>query len=72
MSLAYIRQHYGIPAWHGRRVRYTGGPAPQDGTIVGASGAHLLIRIDGAKHPLPYHPTWELQYLPAGRTEAGS
>jgi hypothetical protein len=73
-TLEYIRNYYRVPAYRGRRVRYTGGAVPRvrEGTIVGgASGnAYLLIRLDGERHARPYHPTYELEYLaPAG--EAG-
>jgi hypothetical protein len=36
MSLDYIRKTYGVPAKKGARVEYTGGKAPQFGTICGA------------------------------------
>lgn len=69
MSIDYIRSYYGVPARKGGRVRYTGdrGPnaTPREGTITGASGAHLTIRMDGDSFAQPYHPTWELQYLVA-------
>ena len=63
-ALAYIREAYDVPARKGGRVEYTGGKAPALGTIIGAEGAHLRIRLDGQKHSLPYHPTWKLKYLP--------
>jgi len=61
-SLAYIRRHYGVPAALKGRVLYTWG-ANRLGTIVGTSGASLMIRLDGERHPAPYHPTRELRYL---------
>lgn len=64
MTLDYIRQSYGVPAMKGGRVRYTGDRnGPRLGTITGASGAHVTIRLDGDKHANPFHPTWELEYL---------
>lgn len=66
MSIEYIRKTYGVPAKRGGRVRYTGAKEPQLGTIVATDGAYLKIRLDGKKHALPYHPTWELEYLPEG------
>ncbi|KFG91696.1 hypothetical protein BV98_000554 [Sphingobium herbicidovorans NBRC 16415] len=65
MSMDYICSHYGVPARQGGRVRYTGGRHPQLGTIVDAQGAHLLIQIDGMQHAMPYHPTWQIEYLEA-------
>lgn len=64
MSLDWIRKYYGVPAKRGGRVEYTGGGKPKFGTICGVSGSHLSIRLDSAKHPMPFHPTWELRYLP--------
>lgn len=63
MSLDYIRTAYNVPAQHGTRVRYTGGKAAADGTIVGAQGAHLLIQLDHQDTAFPYHPTWKIEYL---------
>lgn len=69
MSIAWIRKQYGVPAKRGGRVEYTGGDEPVLGTICGASGSYLTIRLDGAKHPLPFHPTWELRYLESAPVE---
>lgn len=67
MSLDYIRTAYGVPAQRGQRVRYTGDKGPKgmarEGTITGADGAHLRIRMDGDSFSNIYHPTWELEYL---------
>ncbi len=47
-TLEYIRNYYRVPAYRGRRVRYTGGAVPRvrEGTIVGGTSgnAYLLIR----------------------------
>ena len=32
------------------------------GTITGADGGYLRIRLDGEKHSKRYHPTWNIQY----------
>lgn len=61
-SLAYIREHYNVPAHLNGRVRYTW-RGERLGTIVGTSGARLLIRLDGDQGWSPYHPTWEIEYL---------
>lgn len=63
MSLDWIRKTYTVPAKRGGRVEYSGDTPPQLGTICGAQGAHLRIRLDGAKHAMPFHPTWMLRYL---------
>lgn len=59
MSLEYIRDYYTVPARKGVRVNAYGKP----GTITGASGAHLLIKLDGEKHSNPYHPRDGIDYL---------
>lgn len=68
MSFDYIRQAYNVPAKRGARVRYTGDCTkrgqPKLGTITGANGAHVRIRMDGDSFSNNYHPTWELEYLP--------
>lgn len=65
MSLAYIRKAYGLDVKRGGRIRYTGDGRDEFGTIIGASGAHLNIRLDGVRHGMPFHPTWKLELLPA-------
>jgi hypothetical protein len=64
-GIAWIREYYRVPAKVGGRVEYTGESKPQLGTICGASGSHLSIRLDGVKHSMPFHPTWKLRYLDA-------
>lgn len=61
-SLAYIRRFYGVPAELKGRIRYTW-RGERYGTIVGTSVASLMILLDGERHPAPYHPTWEIEYL---------
>lgn len=69
MSIDWIRKMYGVPAKVGGRVEYTGGKTPCLGTITGARGGHLRIKLDGDLASNPYHPTWELRYLPALPTQ---
>ena len=71
MSIAAIRESRGVPAKIGGRVRYTGSAdgKPREGTIIGTRGGYLRIRLDGAKVAGSYHPTWELEYLDAAKTE---
>lgn len=61
--MATIRRFRGVPAKRGGRVRYLGGDAPKLGTIVGARGGYLRIRLDGEDYIGTYHPTWELEFL---------
>lgn len=64
MTLDYIRLHFNVPAYKGRRVRFNpGGLKPVEGVITGNYRVHLLVKPDGAKHSRPYHPTWKLEYL---------
>lgn len=63
MSIEYIRDTYDVPAKRGTRVLYTGGGKKEYGTIRGARGVHLMIKLDGNKHAMPFHPTWKLEYL---------
>lgn len=68
MSIAWIRKTYGVPAKRGTRVRYTGDCTargePRLGTIGGAAGQYLRIRMDGDSFSGRYHPTYALEYLP--------
>ncbi|TIR70168.1 MAG: hypothetical protein E5X15_26520 [Mesorhizobium sp.] len=63
MAMADIRKRYDVPAKRGMRVEYTGGKHPVLGTITSATNGRLNIRLDTYKHPMPFHPTWELRYL---------
>ena len=60
MSLEYIRRAYGVPANRLRRVVFDGQP----GTITGARGAHIRVRLDGQRLPVSCHPTWRMDYEP--------
>lgn len=68
MSLEYIRKTYGVPAYKGAKIRYTGVGNVCVGTITSSNCAHLLITFesggelaDGKEHIL--HPTWNIEYL---------
>lgn len=60
MSLQYIRDAYNVPAHEGRRVVVFSG---QKGTIIGANGFRLLIKVDGENYSKLFHPTWNIDYL---------
>jgi hypothetical protein len=52
MSLAYVRQFYGVPAYRGAPVLYTGGDTPRRGVIVSASTCgRLRILWDDGEGP---------------------
>lgn len=67
MSMDYVRRCYGVPAKRGGRVRFRpGGPCgarEQLGTIAGARGQYLRVRVDTQRRPLLVHPTWMIDYL---------
>lgn len=58
MSVEYIRRVYEVPAKRGMRVTVNGKP----GVIASFRGAYIMVRFDGAKHSVPCHPQWEVQY----------
>ncbi len=65
MSLAYIREYYGVPAEKGRRIRYKD---EKEGVITRARGGYIGVVFDGDKptnvHPL--HATDQVEYLGIG------
>jgi hypothetical protein len=67
----YVRRYYGVPARRGGRVRLGAGfaKAGYEGTITRATH-YIWVRLDGARHATPFHPTWELEYLDAASTPA--
>jgi len=62
--MEYVRRVYGVPAKRGARVKYRGEPRVKRGTITSANHGRIFIRMDGDNHSGPYHPTWEIEYLP--------
>lgn len=70
MSMAYIRQYYGVPAKRGARVRFTWptwvrrhGAEGSVGTIVAAKNQYLRVRFDADPTRIfTLHPTWEVEY----------
>jgi len=63
MSMSWIRNAYGVPALRGGRIKYSGTRPATLGTITGAQGALLRIRLDGENRSRLFHPTWRLSYL---------
>lgn len=51
-SFEYIRRYYGLEARRGMKVTAYG----KKGVITGARCAYLLIKIEGEKRGMPYHP----------------
>lgn len=62
-ELEMIRKTRGVNCRRLGRVKYTGGVEPAYGTITGAEGGYVMIRMDGERNSHPHHPTWELEYL---------
>lgn len=60
---SYINQAYNLSLRKGMRVEYTGGGRAKHGTITGADGPYILIKLDGHVNSFPYHPTWELKCI---------
>lgn len=67
MSISWIRKSYGVPAKVGGRVEYWGDKERKLGTITGARNQYLLIRLDGEKSAMPFHPKWALIYVEEGK-----
>jgi hypothetical protein len=68
MSLSYIRKTYSVPAYRGRRIRFTDGDGSIfDCTIKSAKGQYLSVlvddRIKGYRGRMNLHPTWNVEYL---------
>lgn len=67
MSMKHIRDYYGVPAFEGKRVRYTDEAGnSKEGTIVRSNHQYLEIdfpcdRLQGSNSL--YHPTYNLEYL---------
>ena len=57
-GMAYIRDHYGVPAKRGGIVWAKG----KRGVIVGSQGSYLRVRLDGDTHIGTWHPTWRIDY----------
>lgn len=62
-GMEWIRKAYGRPAKRGGRVRYLSATGPVLGTIRSARYGRLMIQLDGDKASVPFHPTWNLEYL---------
>ena len=65
MSLAYVRNTYGVPAKRGMRVEYCGQDNVRRRGVITSASHHVRVRLDGEKHSRPYHPQDDyLIYLP--------
>ncbi|MCC3292526.1 hypothetical protein [Arthrobacter sp. zg-Y1110] len=64
MSLQYIKDHFNVPAVRGARVA-TKELNPRTGTIIGARGTLLRVRIDGVDDSVLLHARKDVHYLPS-------
>jgi hypothetical protein len=58
-----LRRYYGVPAYRGRRIIFTGLKHPVAGRIISARDHKLYICTDEGRRFGPLHPTWEIEYL---------
>lgn len=65
MSMQYIRNWYGVPAYRGARVRFTpdSRDKPMEGRITSADSAYLRCHFEGSERPYRCHPLWQMEYL---------
>ncbi len=61
--MEWIRKYYNVPAKRGGRIIYKGSGVPKKGTIKSARKGYLRVLLDGCKHLILLHPTWEIIYL---------
>lgn len=68
MTLPYISSHFSVPAVRGNRVS-TQELNPRIGTIIGARGTLLRVRIDGQDDSILLHPRKDVHYLGDGQEQ---
>lgn len=61
-GMGLVRRIYGVPAYRGREVVFTGLKHPVAGRIISCNGSHLWIRTNEGRRFGPLHPTWEIDY----------
>ena len=64
-NMESTRKWYGVPAKRVGRVAYMGNGKRELGTIRSAKNCRLNVQLDGMKHTVSLHPTWQLEYLRA-------
>ena len=69
MSMAHIRENYGVPAKRGGRLIYTDSDGVKFFCVIKSAtqSGHLLVlvddRINGYRGRMKLHPTWQVEYL---------
>lgn len=61
-EMASVRRAYGVPAYRGREVLFTGLKHPVIGRIISSTGSHLYLRDGNGRRIGPCHPTWAMDY----------
>ena len=62
--MKYIRDYYNVPVKRGGRVAFTRESGDVVlGRITSARGQYIMVRLDNKKKPLPFHPTYNIEYL---------
>jgi hypothetical protein len=62
-DMASLRRYYGVPAYRGREIVFTGLRQPVAGRIISARDHRLYIRTNDWRRFGPLHPTWEMEYV---------
>lgn len=57
-----VRRCYGVPAYRGREVTWSGYGRPLRCRIMSSTGSHLYVRLPTGKRFGPLHPTWCMDY----------
>jgi hypothetical protein len=61
-EMASVRRFYGVPAYRGREVLFSGLKHPVRCTIISSTGSHLYLRDSNGRRIGPCHPTWAMDY----------
>lgn len=61
-EMASIRRCYGVPAYRGREVVFSGLKHPIAARIISSTGSHLYLRDANGRRVGPLHPTWAMDY----------
>jgi hypothetical protein len=60
--MASVRRNYGVPAYRGRGVVFSGLKFPIRATVISSTGSHLYLRASDGRRIGPCHPTWAMDY----------
>lgn len=57
-----VRRCYGVPAYRGRYVVFSGFKHPVEAKIISSTGSYLYLRDVNGRRIGPCHPTWGMDY----------